>query len=84
MLGEADLFVRMTLMSSLRFARGVWKSGDVLPSIRESAETHELVDVILFMCSDNASFITGTNHVIDGGRLCMYQPYVAPKTKEEK
>ena len=21
----------------------------------------------------------GTNHVVDGGRLCMYQPYVAPK-----
>ena len=44
-----------------------------------AAETHELVDVILFMCSDNASFITGTNHVVDGGRLCMYQPYVPPK-----
>ena len=36
-----------------------------------AAETHELVDVILFMCSDNASFITGTNHVVDGGRLCI-------------
>ena len=43
-----------------------------------AGETHELVDVILFMCSDNASFVTGTNHVVDGGRLCMYQPYVAP------
>jgi len=31
------------------------------------------VDVILFMCSENASFITGSNHVVDGGRLCMYQ-----------
>ena len=36
-----------------------------------AAEVEELVDVILFMCSDNASFITGTNHVVDGGRLCM-------------
>ena len=53
-------------------------------ALGRAAETHELVDVILFMCSDNASFITGTNHVIDGGRLCMYKPYVAPKTKEEK
>lgn len=26
----------------------------------------------------NASFITGTNHIVDGGRLCMYQPYVPP------
>ena len=36
-----------------------------------AAEVEELVDVILFMCSENASFITGTNHVVDGGRLCM-------------
>ena len=48
-------------------------------ALGRAAETHELVDVILFMCSDNASFITGTNHVIDGGRLCMYQPFVSPK-----
>ncbi|MBQ9582727.1 MAG: SDR family oxidoreductase [Bacteroidales bacterium] len=38
-----------------------------------AAETREIVDVIFFMCSDNASFITGTNHIVDGGRLCMYQ-----------
>ena len=38
-----------------------------------AAELGELVDVIMFMCSDNASFITGSNHVVDGGRLCMYQ-----------
>lgn len=38
-----------------------------------AAELPELVDVILFMCSENASYITGTNHVVDGGRLCMYQ-----------
>lgn len=38
-----------------------------------AAEIRELVDVILFMCSENASFITGSNHVVDGGRLCMYK-----------
>ena len=43
-----------------------------------AAEVEELVNVILFMCSENASFITGTNHVVDGGRLCMYRPYVPP------
>lgn len=43
-----------------------------------AAEPHELVDVILFLCSANASFVTGTNHVVDGGRLLMYQPYRAP------
>jgi len=44
-----------------------------------AGEMKELVDVVLFMCSDSASFVTGTNHIVDGGRLCMYQPYVAPK-----
>lgn len=44
-----------------------------------AAEPREIVDVILFMCSGRASFITGSNHVVDGGRLCMYQPYVAPQ-----
>lgn len=43
-----------------------------------AGEPRELVDVILFMCSENASFVTGTNHIVDGGRLCMYQPYVEP------
>ena len=41
--------------------------------MKRAGELEELVDVILFMCSENASFITGTNHVVDGGRLCMYQ-----------
>jgi len=44
-----------------------------------AGEMKELVDVVLFMCSDSASFVTGTNHIVDGGRLCMYQPYVPPK-----
>jgi len=44
-----------------------------------AGEMKELVDVVLFLCSDSASFVTGTNHIVDGGRLCMYQPYVAPK-----
>lgn len=47
-------------------------------ALGRAGEVEELVNVILFMCSENASFITGTNHVVDGGRLCMYQPYVMP------
>ena len=43
-----------------------------------AGEVIELVNVIMFMCSSEASFITGTNHIVDGGRLCMYQPYQAP------
>ncbi len=51
-----------------------------MPTILGRAgETHELVDMILFLCSDNAKFVTGTNHIVDGGRLLMYQPYRAPE-----
>ena len=57
--------------------------GGMPTALGRAAETRELVDVILFMCSENASFVTGSNHVIDGGRLCMYQPYVAPKKAME-
>ena len=51
-----------------------------MPTILGRAgEMKELVDVVLFLCSDDASFVTGTNHIVDGGRLLMFQPYVAPK-----
>lgn len=35
-----------------------------------AAEPREVVDLILYLCSDNAAFITGTNYLIDGGRSC--------------
>lgn len=35
-----------------------------------AAEPDEVVDLILYLCSDRAAFITGSNHVIDGGRVC--------------
>ena len=35
-----------------------------------AAEPQEVVDLILYLCSDNAAFITGTNYLIDGGRSC--------------
>ena len=36
-----------------------------------AAEPVELVDFILYLCSDKAAFITGSSHVIDGGRLLL-------------
>ena len=33
-----------------------------------AAETEEIVNFILYLCSDDAAFITGSNHLIDGGR----------------
>jgi len=35
-----------------------------------AAETQEIVDLILYLSSDQAAFITGANYVIDGGRTC--------------
>ena len=48
-------------------------------ALGRAGEVEELVNVVLFMCSENASFITGSNHIVDGGRLCMYRPYVPPR-----
>lgn len=39
--------------------------------IGRAAEPIEIVDFMLYLCSDKAAFVTGTNHVIDGGRLSM-------------
>jgi 3alpha(or 20beta)-hydroxysteroid dehydrogenase len=33
-----------------------------------AAEPIEVVNLILYLCSDKAAFITGTNYLIDGGR----------------
>jgi NAD(P)-dependent dehydrogenase (short-subunit alcohol dehydrogenase family) len=35
-----------------------------------AAEPVEVVDLILYLCSDKAAFITGANYLIDGGRTC--------------
>ncbi|OGV67647.1 MAG: hypothetical protein A3K19_14695 [Lentisphaerae bacterium RIFOXYB12_FULL_65_16] len=35
-----------------------------------AAEPKEVVDLILYLCSDKAAFITGSNYMIDGGRTC--------------
>ncbi len=39
-------------------------------ALGRAAQTQEVVDLILFLCSDKAGFITGTNYLIDGGRSC--------------
>jgi len=36
-----------------------------------AGEPVELVDFVLYLCSDKAAFITGSAHVIDGGRLLV-------------
>ena len=36
-----------------------------------AAQPDELVNVILYLCSDAASFVTGTNILVDGGHMCV-------------
>ena len=35
-----------------------------------AAEIQEVTDLIMYLCSDKAAFITGSNYLIDGGRSC--------------
>lgn len=35
-----------------------------------AAMPQEIIDLILYLASDQAAFITGTNYLIDGGRTC--------------
>ncbi|MDD7752865.1 MAG: SDR family oxidoreductase, partial [bacterium] len=36
-----------------------------------AAEPQEVVDLILYLASDKAAFISGDNYLIDGARACM-------------
>jgi len=42
--------------------------------IPRAASPEEVVDFILYLMSENGSYVTGSNHVIDGGRLSMQPP----------
>ena len=44
-------------------------------ALGRAAQPDELVDVILYLSSDDASFVTGTNILVDGGRMCLPGPY---------
>ena len=40
-------------------------------ALGRAAEPIEIVKLVLYLCSDDAAFITGTNHIIDGGRMLL-------------
>lgn len=40
-------------------------------ALGRAAEPIEVVNLVLYLCSDEASFITGSNHIIDGGRALL-------------
>ena len=39
--------------------------------LKRAADPQEVVDMILYLASDKASFITGTNYFVDGGRVIL-------------
>ena len=39
--------------------------------VGRAAEPQELVDMILYLCSEKAGFITGSNYFVDGGRVLV-------------
>ena len=39
--------------------------------IGRAAEPGEIVDLVEYLISDKAAFITGVTYLIDGGRSCM-------------
>lgn len=47
------------------------KMADMPTLLGRAAEPQEIVDLILFLASEKASFITGTNYFIEGGRLVL-------------
>ncbi len=40
-------------------------------ALGRAAEPIEVVKLVMYLCSDDAAFITGTNHIIDGGRILL-------------
>lgn len=44
---------------------------DMKTLLGRAAEPQEIVDLIIYLASDKAKFITGTNYLIDGGRNIM-------------
>lgn len=40
-------------------------------ALGRAAEPIEVAKLVMYLCSDDAAFITGTNHIIDGGRILL-------------
>jgi NAD(P)-dependent dehydrogenase (short-subunit alcohol dehydrogenase family) len=43
--------------------------------LKRRGETADVAKAVLFMASDDAAFITGTELIVDGGMLCGYGGY---------
>ena len=62
-------WVRTPLTTSLDENRRVNELLKAATPMRRGAESEEMVGMVLFLCSDAASYITGQPFVVDGGHM---------------
>ncbi len=51
---------------------------DMIP-LRRRGEPNDVANAVLFLASDDAAYITGTELIVDGGMLCGYGGYPEPE-----
>jgi len=51
---------------------------DMIP-LRRRGEPNDVANAVLFLASDDAAYITGTELIVDGGMLCGYGGYPDPE-----
>lgn len=57
----------MTVGDATEFASEVIEKGVARAAIRRLAEPREIAEMVLWLCSDKASFVTGAHFLVDGG-----------------
>jgi 3-oxoacyl-[acyl-carrier protein] reductase len=73
MYGKDGITVNAVAPAAVATRPGMEKLGDKT-FLKRACSADEIANLICYLCSDEAAFITGQNHVIDGGRI------LGPKT----
>lgn len=68
MYGDKGVTINCVAPGAVATRPGMEKLGDAT-FLKRACSADEIANLICFLCSDEAAFITGQNHVIDGGRI---------------
>lgn len=68
MYGEKGLTINSVAPGAVATRPGMEKLGEAT-FLKRACSADEIANLICFLCSDEAAYITGQNHVIDGGRI---------------